>query len=101
MAWSRAASRDELPQRLKIEPAMTQGTSELATLLAQLTGEPIPFPEKLAQAKPSLGTGSQALGYSQLNELLLLGGLDRFLCCVLSGRHAAEARDRDRGNCCR
>ena len=89
MAWSRAASRDEFPQRLKIESAMTEGTGELATLLAQLTGEPIPFPEKLAQAKPSLGTGSQALGYSQLNELLLLGGLDRvhssFFAYLLDG----------------
>ena len=68
---------------------MTEETDELATLLAQLSGEPIPFPEKLAQAKPSFGKESQALGYSQLNELLLLGGLDRvhssFFAYLLDG----------------
>ena len=58
-------------------------------LLEQLTGQPVPFADRVRDLKISLGTGNQGLGYSQLNELLLLAGLDRithgFFAYLLTG----------------
>jgi hypothetical protein len=47
----------------------------LATLLEQLTGEPIPFADKVPEIERIGNTGE--LGHSQLNEVLLMSGLDR------------------------
>lgn len=61
----------------------------LVELLTNLTGEPVPFAGRLRGVKVSIGTGTRGLGYSQLNELLLLGGLDRithgFFAYLLTG----------------
>ncbi len=46
-------------------------------LLEELSGEPVPFSKEIENADVLIGAGDKALGYSQLNELLLLGGLDR------------------------
>lgn len=46
-------------------------------LLEDLTGEKLPLPEKLEAVEHPFGPSDAALGYSQLNELLLLAGLDR------------------------
>lgn len=65
---------------------------ELLKLLADLTGEPVPFPAGLDDIDVSFGDGTRALGYSQLNELLLLAGLDRvhetFFAYLLAGTPA-------------
>lgn len=67
-----------------LEPAMLDDmssnsypASEVGVLLAKLTGQMIPFPEKLENLEVKFGIEHEALGYSQLNELLLLAGLDR------------------------
>lgn len=49
----------------------------LENLLEQLTGEPVPFADRLERVTAMAGEAPHELGYSQLNELLLLGGLDR------------------------
>lgn len=51
-------------------------TERLGMLLGRLTGQPVPsaVPFEIADL---FGQESGALGYSQLNELLLLFGLDR------------------------
>ena len=49
----------------------------LARLLEQLSGQSVPFADQLDALPVSIGPGAQGLGYSQLNELLLLAGLDR------------------------
>ena len=54
---------------------MTNAT--LTQILKQLTGEEVPFGDRLKNLSISLGDGANGLGYSQLNELLLLAGLDR------------------------
>jgi hypothetical protein len=61
----------------------------MAHLLADLTGEALPSPEKLDGIDLEIGRDQAALGYSQLNELLLLAGLDRvhesFFSFLLTG----------------
>jgi hypothetical protein len=46
-------------------------------LLEQLTGEPVPSVDRLGDYGISDDSALKGLGYSQLNELLLLAGLDR------------------------
>jgi len=52
-------------------------STTLVRLLEQLTGEAVPFVDRLKGVEVSVGAGARGLGYSQLNELLLLAGLDR------------------------
>lgn len=64
-------------------------SKELVTVLENLTGEPVPFVSRLTGINVSIGAGAQGLGYSQLNELLLVSGLDRithaFFAYLLTG----------------
>ena len=46
------------------------------TLIEKLTGQPIPFPDRLSDIE-SLTKGAINLGYSQFNEILLYLGYDR------------------------
>jgi hypothetical protein len=64
-------------------------TEQLVQLLERLTGEPVPQTNLLETLELSIGPGGKGLGYSQLNELLLLAGLDRvthaFFAYLLDG----------------
>lgn len=64
-------------------------TPQLVTLLTRLTGEMVPAADRLDGLELSIGPGSKGLGHSQLNELLLLAGLDRvthaFFAYLLDG----------------
>lgn len=64
-------------------------SSALVQLLEQLTGEPVPFVERLDGVPVAIEPGEKGLGYSQFNELLLLAGLDRithaFFAYLLTG----------------
>jgi hypothetical protein len=63
--------------------------THLKQLLEQLTGQTLPFAEQLAPLTIAIGPGESGLGYTQLNELLLLAGLDRvthaFFAFLLTG----------------
>lgn len=60
-----------------------QGTREssdaerIVRLLERLTGEAIPFVERLKAIPFAIDSRGHRLGYSQLNEVLLVSGLDR------------------------
>jgi hypothetical protein len=56
---------------------MTLDTKKLTTVLENLTGEKIPFAERLEALSHTGHFSGKELGHSQLNELLLLSGLDR------------------------
>lgn len=64
-------------------------TDTITRLLERLTGEAVPFVERLKAVGFSIDSGAHRLGYSQLNELLLLSGLDRithaFFAYLLDG----------------
>lgn len=66
---------------------MTEPT--FVSLLEQLTGQSVPFTEQIEPLSLAFGPHEQGLGYSQLNELLLLAGLDRithaFFAYLLKG----------------
>ena len=49
----------------------------LATLLEELTGEPVPFADKVPDIERLSIEDADGLGHSQLNEVLLMSGLDR------------------------
>lgn len=67
-------------------------SERLVQLLERLTGEPIPFLHQLRSIELVVEAGTQGLGYSQLNEVLLLSGLDRithaFFSYLLDGTTA-------------
>lgn len=71
--------------------------TDLKRFLHDLTGEPLPFPEKLDMLGLKLGPGDAALGGSQLNELLLLAGLDRvspaFFSYLLHGDPSVDSHN--------
>ena len=58
---------------------MTEAEStDFVTLFEDLTGQGTPFPDvDIKAALPRLQAGEFQLGYSQLNEVLLLLGYDR------------------------
>lgn len=64
-------------------------TAGLELLLERLTGEPVPFKDGLERLAKALPADGVELGYSQLNELLLVAGLDRitraFFAYLLTG----------------
>jgi hypothetical protein len=73
------------------------GASEFETILEQLTGERTPFPDAANDKLLDFDIGPSGLGYSQLNELLLLFGLDRvthaFFAYLATGSTVYEPGD--------
>jgi hypothetical protein len=73
---------------------MTLDTKRLAVVLEQLTGEEVPFTERLEALSHTGSSSGNEVGYSQLNELLLLSGLDRitqaFFAYLLTGEPEYE-----------
>jgi hypothetical protein len=80
-AWSRHSSKLRNTRESLISKRgfseQNVSSQHLARLIEQLTGQPVPFVGRFSTLKVLIGPGEQGLGYSQLNELLLLAGLDR------------------------
>lgn len=64
-------------------------SASVGHLLEKLTGQAIPFGHEVEKLSITIGPGDEGLGYSQLNELLLIAGLDRithgFFAYLLTG----------------